>query len=688
MTSSVPANRLIHETSPYLLQHAHNPADWYPWGGEALARARSDDKPILLSIGYSACHWCHVMAHESFEDAATAQVMNELFINIKVDREERPDLDRIYQSAHQLLTQRGGGWPLTVFLTPDDLYPYFVGTYFPNAPRHGLPSFIELMKQVAGFYRERLADIREQNASLAEALRHMDHIELKQEVRLVPGPLDIARRQLGQIYDASHGGFGQAPKFPHPTHCERLLRHWAATRETNHPDTQALAMVTHTLKAMAHGGIYDQLGGGFCRYAVDENWRIPHFEKMLYDNGPLLTLYAQAWQATGETLFRQVAEDTAEWVLREMQSPEGGYYASLDADVHGAEGHYYVWDRDEIKALLDRPSFELFARAYGLDQAANFEGRWHLYQAVEIEELARQTGTSVPSVEKTLKAARKHLLELRAQRMALGRDEKILTSWNALMIKGMAVAGRLLQRPEYIVSAERAVAFIRSRLYRDGRLLACSKDGRAHLMAYLDDYVFLIDALLELLQVRWNSDDLRLAVALADTVLAHFHDPAAGGFFFTADDHEPLIHRPRPLADDALPAGNGIAAQALLRLGFLLGEPRYLDAAQATLVMAWENLSQAPYAHNALLLALEESLYPTQIAVLRGPARDLPAWQRLCQRDFRPRLMCLAISDSAAGLPEALARKTAIPGQLVAYVCAGTECQAPLLGPAELENLG
>ena len=360
-------NRLAEETSPYLLQHAHNPVDWYGWNSEALAKARELNKPILLSIGYSACHWCHVMAHESFEDSQTAKVMNRLFINIKVDREERPDLDKIYQNAHQLLTQRGGGWPLTVFLTPDDQTPFFAGTYFPPERRHGMPSFVEIMEQIASVYQQNEADIRSQNQHLLEALNSLNPDQSSELDLLNATPLDNALQQLAQNYDASWGGFGQAPKFPHPTNLERLLRHWAATDSNEQADTHARDMLLTTLHAMASGGIYDQLGGGFCRYSVDEKWMIPHFEKMLYDNGPLLSLYSRAWQASGHSVFKRIAEETAKWVMREMQAADGGYYSTLDADSEGEEGRFYVWTPQEVKALLTKDEYAVASRLYGLD---------------------------------------------------------------------------------------------------------------------------------------------------------------------------------------------------------------------------------------------------------------------------------------------------------------------------------
>jgi len=678
------SNRLGNATSPYLLQHAHNPVHWYPWGPEALELARREDKPILLSIGYSACHWCHVMAHESFEDPDTAGLMNDLFVNIKVDREERPDLDKIYQTAHHLLTQRTGGWPLTMFLTPGDLTPFFGGTYFPPEPRHGMPAFAEVLQRVAGFYRERHTEILEQNTALVQALADTNPASAGGDV-ITTAPLDSARYQLEQSFDNAHAGFGQAPKFPHPTNIDALLRHWAATCRAGKEDRRALDMADRTLRAMARGGFYDQLGGGFYRYAVDERWMIPHFEKMLYDNAQLLPLYANAATATGDTEFARIAAETAHWVMREMQAPTGGYYSTLDADTEGVEGKFYVWTPEQARALLEATEYAVAAACWGLDRSANFEGHWHLHVYQDAAALAARQGLDPQRAAELLASARTKLFAAREQRARPGRDEKILTSWNALMIRGMAVAGRQLNEPAYLDSAQRALDFIKARLYKDGRLLATCKDDRAHLMAYLDDYVFLIDAILELLQARWREADLTFAVQLAGAVLNHFEDREQGGFFFTADDHEALIHRPKPVSDDALPAGNGVAAYVLGRLGHLLGEPRYLSAAERTLRAGWSGVSQLPYAHTAMLLALEEYLYPPQTVVLRGAPRAMLAWQQRCVRHYAPRRMTLAIPANAQELPDVLAQRTP-RGPVTAYLCSGHACGVPIDTLEELER--
>src|SRR5947208_9168365 len=670
-------NRLATETSPYLLQHAHNPVEWYAWGNEALERARAEKKPIHLSVGYHACHWCHVAADESFEDEATARLLNDHFVNIKVDREERPDIDRIYQIEQHMLTQRGGGWPLTMFLTHDDQRPFFGGTYFPKEARYGLPAFRDVLLRVVKYYRDHAAELRSQNDALMSAFAQLNPPPAAADTELGDAPLRSCRAQLARAFDSRHGGFGGAPKFPHPLTIERLLRDWHASVAAPEPDLQALHMATLTLGRMAEGGINDQLGGGFCRYSVDEYWMIPHFEKMLYDNGALLAVYAQAALAGDDPLYARVAQETAAWTLREMQSPQGGYYSSLDADSEGHEGKFYAWDRAEVEGHLSAKEFAVFAPRFGLERPANFEGRWHLHVAAAVDEIAARVGGSSEAVEALLASARARLLEVRARRVRPARDEKVLTSWNALMIRGLAIAARALGRDELGESAGRALDFIRGTLWRDGRLLATSMAGRAHLNAYLDDYVYLVDAVLELQQLRFASGELEFARQLLEAVLQHFPDREAGGFFFTSADHEALIHRSKVFGDDATPSGNGIAARVLLRLGHLLGEPRYPTAAEQTLRAAWPALAQHPPAHVALLNAFEELLHPPEIVILRGAAPAIEGWRRELARLYAPRRLVLAIPADAPDLPPALADKTA-HAAAVAYVCRGGSCAAPV----------
>ncbi len=671
-------NRLITETSPYLLQHADNPVDWYPWGDEAFQVARDSGKPIMLSVGYSACHWCHVMAHESFEDAAIAKLMNETFVNIKVDREERPDIDRIYQTAHQLLTQQSGGWPLTLFINPEDQRPFFSGTYFPNVQRHGLPAFPELLKMVSKYFHDNPEQVRSQGAQLQKILASLVPPVAAEGVALIADPLAAAREKIAADFDREYGGTGGAPKFPHPTTLDRLLRHWRDTANSPDPDVEALFLASLTLTRMAEGGIYDHLGGGFCRYSVDRYWQIPHFEKMLYDNGPLLALYAQAHIATGEALFERVATETANWILTDMRAPNGGFYSSRDADSEGEEGLYYVWTRQAIKSLLPDDDCTLFARHFGLDQEANFEGKWHLTIREPLAEIARDLGGSEDDLRQRTDAARRILLEQRNARIAPGLDDKQLTSWNALAIRGLAIAGRSLSRPDLTAAARDAATFVRENLMRDGRLLASHKKGESKFGAYLDDHAFLLDALLELLQSQWQIEHLQFATTLADLLLQHFYDEETGGFYFTADDHEDLMHRPKPLADEALPSGNGVAAFALQRLGFLLGNTRYLDAAEKTLRSAWKAMDDYPHGHVTLITALEEFLQHPEIIVIRGDEDEAARWCDSAAKLYSPRRLVFSIGADAKDLPGALAERKAIPGQTVAYRCVGNQCSLPL----------
>jgi uncharacterized protein YyaL (SSP411 family) len=682
-------NRLRLETSPYLLQHADNPVDWYPWGEEALSLAQREHQPILLSVGYSACHWCHVMAHESFEDPGIAALMNRWFVNIKVDREERPDLDKIYQVAQQLITRQSGGWPLTMFLTPDEQQPFFGGTYFPKAPRQGMPGFGDILARVAEYFRDHEEDIRRQSAQLALAFERLMPDPPPGDVVLDAAPQDAARRALEDSFDSRSGGFGRAPKFPQPASIERCLRHWHATSSATVPDLKALYMATLTLTRMAEGGLYDQLGGGFSRYSVDDFWMIPHFEKMLYDNAQLLRTYACAALATGDTLFARIAGETAEWLIRDMRSLQGGFYSSLDADSEGHEGKFYVWTRAEVQGLLTAAEYAAFTWRFGLDRDANFEGQWHLFASDPLErreaagESASDESASGESKSAVIDAARAKLLAARNRRIWPARDEKVLTSWNALTIKGLAAAGRVLRRPDFTDAASAAVDFIRHTLWRDGRLLATYKDGRAHLPAYLDDYAFLADALLELLQNRWRSSDLDFARELCDVLLAKFADAENGGFYFTASDHDRLIHRSKTFSDDSVPAGNGVAASVLCKLGYLLAETRYLDAAERTLKAASALMHEYPQAHMSLLNALEDFLASMQMVIIRGPAADGERWAQELSAMYAPTRMVFAIPGDAPGLPPALAAKPA-SGTVTAYVCTGMTCGAPLTDLGEL----
>lgn len=676
------ANHLINETSPYLLQHAWNPVAWYPWNDEALQLARRENKPILLSIGYSACHWCHVMAHESFEDPETAELMNKYFINIKIDREERPDIDRIYQTAQYLLTQRSGGWPLTMFLTPDDHIPFFGGTYFPPESRHGLPGFRDLLERIAVFYQQEHQSIRQQNTAVIEALQRTQEQEGDTEnVSFEEEPLEKSVQELSLAYDQDHGGFGNAPKFPTPVNLVRLLRR----HELGHGDQDALEMSLHSLRKMAAGGIYDQIGGGFCRYSVDQKWMIPHFEKMLYDNGQLLSLYADAWHVSRDEIFRKVSLETVEWLIREMLSPEGGFYSSLDADSEGFEGKFYTWSPDSAREVLDNNEYGLAAMHYGLDQPPNFEGQWHLFISQPIEEVAAVNGMQPAAARKLLESARLKLYAARNKRIRPGRDEKILTSWNALAIKGLADAALRFDQEINLQHGEAALRFIHEKLWHEERLLATYKDGRSHLNAYLDDYAYLIDAILALLQVNWSSHWLGLAVQLADCLLEKFYDQDKHGFFFTSNDHEALIQRRKDFMDDATPSGNGVAAWTLAKLGHLVGDHRYTEAAQNTVRAAWYSIERAPSACSSMLTALEDQLYPPKQIVIRGERQHIEAWHKQILGMIGLRDCVYAIPHEVQGLPEILQRMTS-KDNASAFICEGFTCHGPVTNLEDLAD--
>jgi len=675
-------NRLAAETSPYLRQHADDPVDWWPWNAAALAAARAQDKPILLSIGYSACHWCHVMAHESFEDEASARLMNEKFICIKVDREERPDLDRIYQLAHQALTRRGGGWPLTVFLAPDDLAPFYAGTYFPREARHGMPPFAWVLEQVRGFWDTRRDAVRAQNATLREFLANYDASDAHAGA-LDDAPIRAALAQIERGFDHEHGGHLGAPKFPHCPEMELLL---------DIGSTDARAMVELTLARMAEGGIHDQIGGGFCRYSVDERWEIPHFEKMLYDNAQLLPLYADGAEVGGEKLRSEVVQRTAEWLSREMiagpgTSKHGAFHAALDADSEGEEGKFYVWQRDEVRALLTDEEFTAAEHRFGFDRPPNFEHRaWNPIVAQSLETVAATANLLVQQVDALLFRARKKLFAARAERTPPGLDDRILTAWNALMISGLARAARTTGNPAFTALAENALDTLRANAWRDDRLHASIDDRGARLPAYLDDHAFLLDALLDFLQVDWNNRHFDWAIRLADILLERFEDREHGGFFFTAHDHEQLIQRPKPFADEALPSGNGVATRALLRLGHLLGETRWLDAAERTLRAAYATMQQMPQACATLQRALNDFLDPHALVVIRcGAPAEETAWRAaLLACDNARRVDAYFVPGDAGELPGTLAAQTYIAGG-VAYVCRGQQCDPPITEPSLLE---
>lgn len=681
-------NALIHETSPYLQQHAHNPVQWYAWGDEALNLAQQTNKPILLSIGYSACHWCHVMAHESFADPNTAAIMNKYFINIKVDREERPDLDKIYQLAHNMLLQKAGGWPLTLFLTPDDKMPFFGGTYFPPSPRHGLPAFAELLGKVASFYQQHREQINQQNQALHAALHQYEHLA-SEAATINAQPLHAAVEQLNQHFDAVHGGFGSAPKFPQLASLGFLLEYYASQAHDN--ANICLDMALFTIEKMFLSGIYDQVGGGLYRYAVDDLWMIPHFEKMLYDNGSFLNLCVQAFEISNalgmdSTLFARAARKTADWAIREMQSEQGGFYAALDADSEGEEGKFYLWQPDEIERLLPEENYNLFSSQFALDWEANFEHKWHLHSFRTPQEVANKYAISVEQVWLHFDTSTEILREYREQRIKPHRDEKILVAWNALMIKGLAAAGRTLKCETYIQAAQQAVDFIRDNMWVQGRLLATYKDG-AKFPAYLDDYAFLLDALIELLQTRWRNQDLSFAIQLAEVLLHQFNDEQQGGLFFTSHQHEELISRPKSYADESMPSGNGVAALALYRLGHLLVEPRFYGLTEQILQAAHGHIQQLPYAHSALLSALNEFLHPRTSIILRGEPDLVASWQQVCQDSQKIWRLCFAIPKQVPMGQDLPITGSASQAEIIAYICTGVKCESPITNLTDFKIL-
>jgi hypothetical protein len=678
------SNRLAQETSPYLLQHADNPVDWQPWDDRALTLARTSQRPILLSVGYSACHWCHVMAHESFEDPDVARVMNEHFVNIKVDREERPDLDKVYQLAHQLLTQQPGGWPLTMFLDPDSLVPFFGGTYFPKAPRFQLPGFVDLLLRISEVFASRRDELTAQGEKVTDVLRQLDPRASGSAQLTDQALLEAARNQLAAQYDPADGGFGSAPKFPMPSTLERLLRSWAGSRKHGKPDRLARDMVMTTLTRMARGGIHDHLGGGFCRYSTDSRWMIPHFEKMLYDNAQLLALYSDALALGADALFEQAVTGTADWLLREMRHPEGGFYAALDADSEGEEGKYYVWRREQVKRLLSADEYLVVETLYGLDKPANFEGSWNLHRHDAWPSVVSRLSLDAAQAEMLLASARAKLLANRERRVRPARDDKILTAWNGLTIAGLAKAAARLDRPDWLEAAQQAADFLRRRLFDGDTLHATWKDGpaggRARFPAYLDDHAYLLQGLLSLLSVAWRDEDVGFARRLADILLERFEDRDAGGFYFTGHDHEALIYRPKPTLDDALPPGNGIAAQALGDLGHLLAEPRYLQAASRTIDWARTQMEQHPAGHCTLLSALEAGLEPPEQIVIRGPRPELAPWLDTARRGYHPWRRVYGIPYDIHTIPPYLPRIVSADSaaRVTAFRCEGSSCSAPL----------
>jgi uncharacterized protein YyaL (SSP411 family) len=671
-------NRLANETSPYLLQHANNPVDWYAWGEEALAKARTEDKPIMLSIGYSACHWCHVMEHESFENPEIARLMNELFVNIKVDREERPDLDSIYMSAVQAISGHGG-WPMTVFLTPDGA-PFYGGTYYPPEDRGQMPGFPRVLKSIAEAYRTRRSDIDQ----TAEQLRGMLQRQVAPSASgfLEPGLLDQAVRALLPQFDMQEGGLGGAPKFPQPMALEFLMRSYRRSGRR-----EVLEPVELTLDKMAQGGIYDDLGGGFHRYSVDAVWLVPHFEKMLYDNALLARVYLQAYQVTNKPLYRRVVEETLGYVEREMTDPRGGFYSTQDADSEGEEGKFFIWTPEEVKEILGEEDGRLFCAYFDVTEHGNFEHRNILHVSAPLDVVAGRLGVASERLQSAIDRGRRALFEARERRVKPGRDEKVLTAWNGLMLRAFAEAAAAFDRDDYRETAVKNAEFVVASLRQDGKLLRTWKDGRAKLPGYLEDYACYVDALISLYEATFDARWLQEARRIADVMLDQFTDEERGGFFDTGKDHEQLVSRPKDVFDNATPSGNSVAAEALLRLALLSGEQRYREAAESVLRLLGVLAAQHPSAFGRLLCALDFYLgKPKEIAIIGAlDASDTRALARTVFERFLPNKVVAAAAPGATppDIP-LLADRPSRDGKATAYVCENYTCQAPVTTPQEL----
>lgn len=660
-------NRLINETSPYLLQHAHNPVDWYPWGEEAFARAVADDKPVLVSIGYSACHWCHVMEHESFEDETTAAVQNEHFINIKVDMEERPDVDQIYMNFVQLTTGRGG-WPMNVFLTPEKR-PFFGGTYFPPSPRYGMPSWQQILLSIADAYRTRRDEIEQSAMSIVSELRRMSIVE--DGGGFSSDLLDSAFASFSRSFDSANGGFGGAPKFPQAMSLEFLLRYHHRTG-----DESALRMVTHTLDKMASGGIYDHLGGGFHRYAIDSIWLVPHFEKMLYDNAQLVRVYLHAFQVTGNVHYKRIANETLEYLRREMLDASGGFYSTQDADSEGEEGKYFVWTISEIEEILGKVESDMFCSAYGVTEGGNFEGKNILTLA--ISSVSDHDGDGFV-------AARKKLFAARGKRTRPGRDEKVLTAWNGLALAAFADAAGVLDRSDYLEIATQNADFILSRLQQNGHLFRTWKDGTAKLNGYLEDYANVADGLIVLFQISGKAQYLFNAQRLADAMINKFWDEEFGGFYFTSNDHEELVVRNKDFYDNATPSGNSVASDVMLRLARLTGERKYERFAVSTLRLVSDQINRHPPGFGRALSTIEFFLGDAREIVIVGEKGNV--LERAIFNAYLPNsVIVLSTNHSNKQIPLLQGREV-VGGKPTAFICKEMVCERPVTATEEIFKL-
>ncbi|MCH2113747.1 MAG: thioredoxin domain-containing protein [Pirellulales bacterium] len=676
-------NHLAKETSPYLLQHKNNPVDWYPWGKEALALSKREKKPIFLSIGYSACHWCHVMEHESFEDESIAKALNEKFVCIKVDREERPDLDQIYMNATQRMTG-GGGWPMSVFLTPD-LKPFYAGTYWPPRATPSHAGFDQVIESVAAAWQNKREAVKDAADEITRVLAN-DGGQMLAGGSLSQELLTGAVERLGRNFDSAYGGFGGAPKFPAPMSLQLLLRQWHRGR-----DATALNMVCVTLDRMAAGGIYDHLGGGFARYTVDAQWLVPHFEKMLYDNGLLVATYIEAYQATRNENYARIAQETVDYVLRDMTDPLGGFYSTEDADSEGVEGKFYTWTPQQIREVLGEEAAATFGQVYDVTQQGNFEHTNILNLPKSLVEQAKTLGREPEELKRELRDSRAKLFAAREKRVHPHKDDKVIVAWNGLMIDAMARAGVVLREPKYLEAAEKAADFLLTHLRsEEGRLLHTWRRGQAKLPAYLDDYTCLANGLVSIYEANFSSRHLDEAIKLMDIVLDKFGDSEAGGFFFTADDHEKLIVRSKEIFDNAVPSGNAMAATVLARLAKLTGDSKYHEASRQTMLAAASLMRRAPSATSQTLIAVDFELGPTFEMVLAADFQEPSGREVLAdlQARYLPnKVLAVASATPSTALVDLLRGKEMLGGAPTLYICEGFTCQAPAQGPEEIDHV-
>jgi len=654
-------NRLKNEKSDYLQQHADNPVDWYPWTEEAFKKAEQEDKPIILSIGYSACHWCHVMAHESFEDEATADIMNKFFINIKLDKEERPDLDKIYQMSQTIITGKTGGWPLTVFMTPKKL-PFFAGTYFPDTERHGLPSFKDILTRVNEFYLDKKKDIELQNIQIKNIFNSLNNCQVSENI-INDDLMKTVKSELLASIDKVHGGFGSAPKFPHANNLDFLIK------TCKNDDKETLDAINLTLLRMCCAGIYDHLKGGFFRYSVDELWMIPHFEKMLYDNGPMISLLSNAYKLTNNNIYLNKLSQTCDWVIDEMQSEAGGYYSTIDADSENHEGKFYVWSIDELEELLTINELEIFKKIFAVYDKPNFEGEYHLHVTKTNESFYLDNAVSVNLICSKLLTARN-------KRIRPSTDKKILVSWNALMIEGMLNAYKVSDDEKYFKSAKESFNFIKDNMWKKNKLYACYHD-KEYFNAYLDDYAFLAKSCIELLKIEWSHSNLDFLIKLTDTIINDFQDHDNGGFYFTSVNHEELIYRPKSYMDESLPSGNSVAVDVLSELYELLGERKYIDAVESTIKSAHDSLDRSSFSHCSLLLAAPKTTSSKRLIVIRCKKDNL--------KDLQIKISKISkLNDNVYFIPNDIevnnkyvANKVA-KGEFTAYICQNNICSEPI----------